>query len=131
MEQWNQYEFRFDDLPLEGLAGLQVRFDLMGPGEVWVDDVQLFDMAFGENESKELCKLIMLANSKLEDGQLGDCMRFLDGYWPRFLEEHVAVTPAVVRNPSPRRASSAEEEESQRTGFFSGLKGYLPKQLRF
>ena len=129
-EKWNQYEFRFDDLPLEGLAGLQVRFDLMGPGEVWVDDVQLFDMAFGENESKELCKLIMLANSKLEDGQLGDCMRFLDGYWPRFLEEHVAVTPAVVRNPPPRRASSAEEE-SQRTGLFSGLKGFLPKQLRF
>ena len=46
--QWRQYFFQVDDLPLTGLAQLHVRFDLMGAGEVWVDDVQLYDMALGE-----------------------------------------------------------------------------------
>ena len=45
---WGQYIFQVDDLPLDGLSQLRVRFDLMGQGEVWIDDVQLFDLAFNE-----------------------------------------------------------------------------------
>ena len=33
--QWGQYVFQVDDLPLEGLTSVRVRFDLMGAGEVW------------------------------------------------------------------------------------------------
>ena len=44
--EWGQYVFQVDDLPLEGLTSLRVRFDLMGAGEVWVDDVQIFGLAF-------------------------------------------------------------------------------------
>ena len=50
-----QYIFQVDDLPLEGLSLLHVRFDLMGQGEVWVDDVQLFDLAFNGAELRATC----------------------------------------------------------------------------
>jgi len=56
--QWRQFVFQVDDLPLEGLTQMRVRFDLMGPGEVWIDDVELFDLAFNEKELRELAKLI-------------------------------------------------------------------------
>ena len=53
---WGQYIFQVDDLPLEGLSQLRVRFDLMGQGEVWVDDVQLYDLAFSETELRGLAE---------------------------------------------------------------------------
>ena len=64
---WGQYVFQVDDLPLEGLTSLRVRFDLMGPGEVWIDDVQLFGLAFNRSELVELQKLITLADVKLQE----------------------------------------------------------------
>ena len=63
---------------------MRVRVDLMGPGEVWVDDVQLFDLAFNESELRALYKLLTLADLNLQNGQVGDCMKLLNGYWPRF-----------------------------------------------
>ena len=66
LPKWGQYIFQVDDLPLEGLTSLRVRFDLMGPGEVWVDDVQVFGLAFSRSEMVELSKLIALADVKLQ-----------------------------------------------------------------
>ncbi|HYW79726.1 MAG TPA: hypothetical protein VE890_09125, partial [Thermoguttaceae bacterium] len=126
---WTAYEFRFDDLPLQGVPQLKVRFDLSGPGEVWIDDVQLFDLAFDDNESKELDKLVMLANAKLDNGQIGDCMRLLNGYWPRFLEEHVPLPPAVAVAPKPPQ--TPVKKPPPQTGLIDDLKSYLPKPLRF
>ncbi len=106
--EWTQYVFQLDDLPLEGLTSLRVRFDLMGPGEVWLDDVQLFGLAFNSSELVELSKLITLADVKLQNGQVGDCLHLLEGYWPRFLEENVPLQPGVVppetlaTKPAPR-----------------------------
>ena len=59
--QWEQYIFKVDDLPLEGVTSLRARFDLMGAGEVWADDVQLFDLVFDESELRALYKLLTLA----------------------------------------------------------------------
>jgi hypothetical protein len=147
-DQWAQYIFQVDDLPLEGLSSLRVRFDLMGAGEVWVDDVQLFNLAFSRPEIIELSKLIHLADAKLQNGQVCDCIRLLEGYWPRFLEENV---PAPVETPSapkpaaeladqpaaktpPAKTPPAEEppaQNSDRTGWFNRVKNLLPEKLRF
>ncbi len=103
---WRPFIFQVDDLPLEGLSPLHVRFDLMGQGEVWVDDVQLFDLAFNEPELRALYKLITLADVTLQNGQIGDCMKLLDGYWPRFLVEHV---PLAVEPPAGTIAAKPDE----------------------
>ena len=91
-KDWAPYIFQIDDLPAQGLADLQVRIELAGPGEVWIDDVQLFDLAFSDSERAELTKLITLANFKLQAGQIGDCERILGGYWPQYLVENVPLT---------------------------------------
>jgi hypothetical protein len=128
--EWGQYVFQVDDLPLEGLTSLRARFDLMGPGEVWVDDVQIFSLAFSRPEMLELSKLIALANVKLQNGQVGDCVRLLDGYWPRFLEENVAL-PATLPVDAAVAKPPADEEKPPERSWLGRVKDMLPDSLRF
>ena len=74
------YRFPLTDLPLTGLTELRIGFDLMGEGEVWIDEVQLFDLWFEENERDELLKGIATADVQVSAGQLTDGQRFLDSY---------------------------------------------------
>jgi hypothetical protein len=80
------------DLPSQDLVDLRVGFDLMGPGEVWIDDVQVYDRWFPKNERDELMITSGLAARMLSMGQIGDCQRVLAGYWPQFLQEHVRLS---------------------------------------
>jgi hypothetical protein len=131
------YVLPFDDLPLEGLSQLRVRFDLMGAGEVWIDDLQLFDLAFNENERRQLAKLITAADIRLQDRQVGDCLRLLEGYWPRFLEGNVPLpqpTSPVAKRPdaAPQPADAdAPQQPPPRTGWMDRVKNLLPERLRF
>ena len=129
---WRQYVFQVDDLPLEGLTSLRVRFDLMGAGEVWVDDVQVFGLVFKQPELVELSKLITLAEVKLQNGQIGDCLRLLEGYWPRFLEENVPLPAGGV--PSDAAAAQPhppEEKPPERSGWLNRVRDFVPESLRF
>jgi hypothetical protein len=130
--QWSQYVVELYDLPLDGLTSLRVRFDLMGPGEVWIDDVQLFGLAFKRSELVELQKLITLADVKLKNGQVGDCLRLLEGYWPRFLDENVPAPAAVpAADAVTAKPRAPEERQPERTGFLNRVKDMLPESLRF
>jgi hypothetical protein len=129
---WGCYIFQVDDLPLEGLSQLRVRFDLMGEGEVWVDDVQLFDLAFNESELRALYKLITTASATLQNGQVSDCMRLLESYWPRFLMENVPLGPAapaeLAARPDDSRSPAAapKEKEPPPSGWLDRVRSLVP-----
>jgi hypothetical protein len=130
--QWEQYLFQVDDLPLEGVTSFGVRFDLMGAGEVWIDDVQVSSLMFNGPEMFELSKLITLADVKLQRGQIGDCLHLLEGYWPRFLEENVALPAGAVSAEAIASKPRAEEEKPpERSGWLNRLKDLVPDSLRF
>ncbi len=135
LTEWSKYVLPVDDLPLEGLTSLRVRFDLMGAGEVWVDDVQVFGLAFRDSEVRELGRLVTLAQVKLQNGKIGDCLRLLEGYWPRFLEENVPLqpgaTPAEAIATKPAASRAAEEKPPERSGMLNRVKDMLPESLRF
>jgi hypothetical protein len=125
---WLQFLFQVDDLPLEGLTGLCVRFDMMGAGEVWIDNIQLCDLAFSKEELVELSMLITLADMKLQNNQLGQCVRLLEGYWPRFLEENVSL-PSITAVPPVKEKTPPEPpkpETKQSPGVIGRMKNLLP-----
>jgi hypothetical protein len=131
--EWKPYLFPIDNLPPTGLTELRVGFDLMGEGQVWIDDVLVFDLWFQDNERDELRKMIALADLQLSEGRLAECQRFLQSYWPRYLMENVAVAAPrtavrelapVVDEPPP---AAAPDEPST----LDRIRGFVPKALRF
>ena len=102
-----------------------------GAGRSLVDNVQLFDLAFNEPELRALYKLVTLADVNLQNGQIGDCMKLLDGYWPRFLVEHV---PLAVEPPAGTIAAKPDEPpavdnsaDAPHTGLMDRMKNMLPR----
>lgn len=130
--QWTQFLFEVRDLPTEQLTDLQVRFDLTGPGEVWIDDVELRE--FDEQEIREMKKLITVASYTLESRQIGDCLRLLESYWPRFLVANVPLTPgAVAARPRyvPKHAETlTPTEEEAKPGLMERVRRAMPSILR-
>ncbi len=131
---WVRYSFPLDYLPGEGLSELRLGFELLGAGEVWVDDVQIFDLAFSEAERYELSKLISLASVVLEKGQLADCSQLLDGYWPQFLVSHVPLsqpnTPVAQRLRENRAPPAPSPAVPKKPTMMDNLRDYLPRLPR-
>jgi hypothetical protein len=118
------YAFGQDDLPLDANARMRVKFELTGPGDVWIDDVQLYDLLFplsfygpGEGERLQLIKRRTEVEKSLQDGKLAACVRTLEGYWPRFInaykprvESQIATQPLVPESPAPQTQTPPPEE---------------------
>jgi hypothetical protein len=129
--EWTQYLFQVRDLPAEDLTDLRVRFDLMGPGEVWIDNVELRE--FSDDDLRELKKMITVAGYTLESRQFGDCQQLLDGYWPRFLLANVPLTQGPVTPPSagPKPTDTVPPVEVEtKPGIFDRVRRSLPTLLR-
>jgi len=127
---WDPYLVRIDDLPTHGLTDLRVAIDLMGPGEVWIDDVQVFDLWFDKNERNELVRKHALANFYLGQGEVVECDHVLRGYWPEFLRRYVPIEDAplaeVAAAPSP--GTGSEDGAPKQPGTQSSwLKKMVPR----
>ena len=101
--KWKRFAVHFDDLPVDGLSNVRVGFDLMGPGEVEVDHVQVFDRWFDENDAKAVTQMLASTGPLLSKPEKFDsCRRLLDGYWTRFLDHYISTTPEpVASQPTP------------------------------
>jgi hypothetical protein len=112
-DTWTQYVFEFANMPAEGLSPLRLHFYFVGPGEVWLDDVQLYELERLKREQRlALANTFEFAERKLENRppQYSDCLRQLEGYWPRFLMSNVTVSqnPAERTARQPRPAAASE-----------------------
>lgn len=104
--EWSAFRFPVIDLPQSGLTDLRIGFDLMGEGEVWIDEVQVFDLWFEENERDELLKSIATADLQASSGNLIECQEYLNSYWPSFLRRHIHL-PEAPGAASPLPATAA------------------------
>jgi hypothetical protein len=121
-EQWYPYAILVDELPLESNGHLRVRFELSGAGEVWLDDARTYDLLFplpfyrnARLEKLEFVKLISAAKTAYESGRVTDCVRALEGYWPRFLTEYTPLDKVAVQPPpsQPDRSPTATPPEAE------------------
>ena len=127
---WVPYSFSIENLPQDGLSDVSVKFELLGPGQVWIDDVQV--RGFSERELAELAKINTMASLHLEKGRYADCARLLDGYWPQFLVSNIPLTSTstpVARRPKPV-APATPVEPAKSPSLFETMKSYLPPMFR-
>jgi hypothetical protein len=142
--EWRYLAFGVNDVPLDSRGQMRVRFELVGAGEVWIDDVQLYDVLFPlpfyQYESQEKIQFVKLqhaAKSAYEKGQIADSMHILEGYWSRFLMEYTPlVQPAVVQpvlagQPPPAGApAAAPPQQPNEPPPNVGWKRWVPNWLR-
>ncbi len=131
-EEWSPFVFPIDDLPTQGLTDLQIGFDLMGPGEVWIDDIQIYDLWFQEVERDSLLKSMALADFHIQEGKVADSLHYLDSYWPTFLRRHVslesthvAALPPAVEMPTP--TPEPIPKAPAKNGVFDGVRRWVPR----
>lgn len=143
-EQWKYKAFPLNDVPLDSQGRMRVKFELSGPGEVWIDDVQLYDLLFplefyeyNEAERLKLVQISQSAKNKADNGRVADSVRELEKYWPRFL---MAYTPLIqpsapeVANQTPppptAEAPSAEETPAPAPSLGERMKQWFPSLRR-
>jgi hypothetical protein len=126
--EWTEFEFAFDDLPLASRGRMRLQFHLAGSGQAWVDDVRLYDLAFADAQRVELSKRLLGAKAALEDGQLMDCQRLVDGYLPRRVVEYIPP-PALAAKPEAIAPAPSAETETPK-GFSDRIRGMVPRILR-
>jgi hypothetical protein len=126
--EWAEYLFPFEALPITAGTKYRVRFDLMGAGEVRVDDVRLLHLSFSPEEKTGLAKIVSLANIYVQGEQWADCADVLDGYWPRFVEENVPLRPVLEarRNDRATGATTGAETPEGSDRVLDTLKRYTP-----
>ena len=109
--EWARYVLQVDELPAAELDSLRVRFDLLGPGVVEIDDVLVFDLAFDESQRSRIGAAVSMLEQRLASGDVGGCVAAFDDYWPAFLERHV---PDAVLAATDARATQAEDPPEPR-----------------
>lgn len=113
------FAFGQDDLPLDSRARMRIKFELTGPGEIWIDNVQLYSLLFplyyygpGSKERLQLVKRRAEAESELNHGELAECVRTLEGYWPRFINAYTPmVVPAIANQPPAAEPPAPQGEQ--------------------
>ena len=126
---WSWYEFGVNDVPLGSERKMRIQFYLAGPGEIWVDDVQLSDLRFVESQRVDLVKQLSAAKKALVEQRVMDCLRLVDDYWPRYLVAHVPPAAPVdlklAKKPKQPASGAAEQP-----GLGQRIRGFLPKLWR-
>ncbi len=137
--QWGFFAIYVNDLPLDSHGKMHIAFELTGPGEVWLDNVKLYDLLFplsfytdAQAEILQLSKQIHAAKSAFDARQITDCLQILDGYWPRFiLAYRPPVQPQMVAagvSTPPKAASppQPDEREQPAPGISDRIKRLVP-----
>ncbi len=100
------------DLPVGGWQDFRVGFDLMGEGEVWIDDVRIYDVYFLVKERQELMLRIAVHESLAAQGKWPACYAFLQSYWPQLLFAQLEPLPArIAREPARPSAPAPQRQE--------------------
>ena len=127
--QWRRFAVHFDDLPTDGLRDLQIGFDLMGPGTVWIDNVAVHDRWFDGNDAKAITQLLAGAAPLMENPHsFESCRRILESYWPQFLDFYIDIEPAKA--PSPETIAKERKPDSSERNIFKRVKSTSPSLLR-
>jgi hypothetical protein len=127
--QWSQFVLQVDELPAEPVESLRVRFDLLGPGRVQIDDVRVFDLAFDDSQRARITTAVSLLEHQATHGDLGGCLVGLEGFWPMFLDAFVsdaavAAVQVVTAPPAAAPPAAAEPADRQAGGMFDRLKSW-------
>jgi hypothetical protein len=103
-----------NDIPLQSRGQIRIAFELTGPGEVWLDNVKLYDLLFPLNfyanagaECIALTQQIHAAKAAYDAKQITECVNLLNGYWPSFIIANRPLLQTAVAESEPKDGAGA------------------------
>ncbi len=133
LQKWNSYTLGLEDVPFIKSERLRIRFELRGEASVRIDAIEIQPLVFPlerYQESKQqivaLASIAQLARKRLDEGDVTSCEVILDGYWARYITQHLPkIAPVPLASEPPPDAQP--EERPRVTG---RLRDYLPSVFR-
>ena len=106
---WAESIIRASQLPDGGLDSARLRFELLGPGRLWVDDVSVVGDALSESERLYARRDLTAALSAYREKRYADFARLGGSHWARNVSSGPAAAVAGDRSAAIRTgdASSA------------------------
>jgi hypothetical protein len=96
------------DVPIDDLVDLQVAIDLIGPGKIWVDDVEVVENWLHPDERNYLRGQLLVAKQKLAENNPWPADKLIHGPWNHYLLDLQANLPTTVKSAShPNRQSES------------------------
>lgn len=93
------------DVPNEDLTDLHVAIDLIGQGQLWVDDVRVYGMYLHPDEKVHLLGQIFLAKEEMRKGSYALVEQLLESFWACYLSTYMSDgrNQAVASDRQPTR----------------------------
>jgi hypothetical protein len=101
-KEWTAMAVRTTEIPPAGLTAARLRFELLSPGRLWVDDLSLAGEALSETERINAQRALVAALQAYRERRYADFARLASSHWARL--------PAIVG------AAAGEGRAFDRTG---------------
>ena len=95
------------DLPSAELTELYVAFDLVGPGKVWLDDVQAFEAYLDPDERVQIQGQLFVAKEKLRQNNAFAAEQLLNSHLARYIQS-VLPPPTRQAQSLPKQTAAPE-----------------------
>ncbi len=103
-QTWAERVVRAGDIPAEGLDNLRLRFELLSPGSVWVDDLALTSEGLSEPERRNARNALLAALQAYKEKRFADFARLSGGRWTRRFG--ASSTPVATPDGPPDRVAA-------------------------
>ena len=92
---WAERAVRASDLPPGGLDSVHLRFELLTPGSLWIDDLSVPGEPLSEPERRNARNALLAALQAYREKRFADFARLAGSHWAR----HPAAAPSDVDAP--------------------------------
>jgi hypothetical protein len=86
---WEPKQFRARGLPDNQIHRIQVKFQLLDEGTLWIDEARMCALPISQDEKLAISKSFSAIYKAWKERRWSDFERLSDGYWPTYLVETV------------------------------------------
>jgi len=109
------------DVSSESLTELAVSIELIGPGKVWVDDVQILESLLQPDERNHLRGQLLVAQKRLAENNPFPAEQLLESHWGEYLLRYQFANPvsakvaSLLYSPAVKAGSNPPSSKANRS----------------
>jgi hypothetical protein len=111
--QWESRAFRASDVPSGGLESARIRFEVISPGTVWIDDLHVIGDSASKSARLNTQRALLAAIQAYRESRYADFARLAASHWVRHTSSPATrLARGVDRRKSSDAASPVESSAS-------------------